>query len=304
MNIDNFCVMNLSKYINYDTNNMEYITIYYNYYDYCSKRSIKLFAYPNNKLCIPKNTTIEGNKINKDKIQELINEKVLNVKTYESLKIEKSIYSQDVEFEFINNYLLIDKKELYQIIGSIDRDNINFCLDGNLIKMYKRTEMMNQILEALYKKDFPGIYHSILRRNLNSTHLGFLIKEVLFDSKYKLISEAFTLENINEIIEFFNKWTYTDYLRNYYFYDEFLKLKSTNTKLKFLLDKEIIIKKHYYKLKKILSSSNRDKEFINKIFEFITLGENVLCIKEIYDIIEEYDINMIIQDKNKKCIIQ
>lgn len=295
----------INNYIKRDQNNNDYIEVYYNYYDYTNKEFRSMLIHISKKnLIIPKGTLLYGNKINENVIAELLSKSLLKINNDESLSIKNNFYIKKVYFEFNQDYRIdtFKLKDFFDIVGCIDRYRYNFSdsiIYMNRSKYYNNlTSIMNQIIETLIKKEYPQIYGDIFNGYLYRTYFGFLIRLLFFDSKYKIKDELFNLDNINDLIKFFNEWTGNKYLSQYYFYDDFSKAKTINKKIWYLYENNLIIEKHYKKLKRL---SNKQNSLIDYIINKIDKS-TIEYIKEIYDLIDSED-ELLYINKPKNCII-
>lgn len=297
--------MEINNYIKKDQYNDDYIEVYYNYYDYTNRkyRSILIYFYKK-KIIIPKGTIIYKNKINEEIITELFDKSILKINKDESSSIKMNSYIKEVYFEF-NEYYQINKfkiKDFFNLVGSIDRDLYkfnNYITYTNCLGYDNLISIMNQILEILIEKEYPIFFHNIFDTYLYRTYFGFFIRLLFFDKNNKIIKELFTMDKINDFIKFFNEWTGNKYLSQYNFYNNFSKAKTTNKKIQHLYENNLIIEKHYNKLKRL--SNNNQKNLINYIINKIETS-TIEFIKEMYDLIDSEDELFFIK-KQKNCII-
>jgi hypothetical protein len=282
------------EYINKNTNNEEYIKLYYHSSD-------DIF-YPihiyKTKYIIPQNTTIRYNKVNKNFIKHLIKWNYLEA------IVDKVTYIFTRDYELSNELLLTSNQEnsmliLYtKILGYNDSFPTRFVakkmLYYNLFLFNTETEL--NIIKRMDKNKVPKIYMKYIK-TLSQLHLGSFVKIFLEVNDYD-----FDINKINELLTFYYTWL-PDYhwdLGCFWEIVDLLDIKKDNEKIEHMYKKGLIILEHKKKLLKLLRRN--ENYYIQMIFKLLDKKARYNNIYQIYKIIEDIEDDLL--SENKCCIIQ
>jgi hypothetical protein len=285
--------------------NEEYIHLNYNYYDYTNKQSRTIIVHVyQNYIMIPQNSILYGNHHNQNKIMELLQSKIIKLDKKPGILVEHNLEVIQINYVFVQDYKMDkDLKEFFKVVGCVDMNMRNFNMERQLIKNINLnySKMLDQILHTLNQKDLPKFYYNIFRF-YSQTYLGFFIRLIFFDSKYNLFSGKFTLNNIDILLRFYQKWLGPKFLSNYILIDRLHQIKKSGLRINFLFHSGLISKNHYKKLYNLLNHKNK---LINNLCEFILPNTTIDFIKEMYNCIEDEDEFLIAFNQTKhKCLIQ
>jgi hypothetical protein len=285
-----------------------YLKLIYNYYKNDRPLSIVLHIY-NNYMVIPFGSYIYYNNMdNHEMIQSLLEKEIIEQEKYHEVidndTITRYKYKFNRDYSFINTPNLQDQlMNFYRLVG-YGCDKTNYLLFNinsyTVISTSNRIRYAILLEEQLLKKRLPIIYKHLFGSFIFSI-FGCILVDLLFKDE-DLIEELITLDNINQIAKFFMDWKGVENLNKLKIMDEFFKLSKKKAKINFLFENGFIIHDHKFKLLKLKKRKNFG--LIEYIFDLIKKNFTIFDVKNIYELIDAEDDNIITIYKEKKCMIQ
>lgn len=281
----------LDKFLNKDKDGNEYLTIYYQYPTNNYEKTITLNVYTNHFI-IPKGTEVyRANDKNRNFVKEEI---------YEYKDERRHEYIKKYYYYFEEDFKVPTIKEFYKAIGDNNPDHRRFTRKARESICYDYTYYTNKLVLVLLKNDLPIIYHNIINSFCRS-HLCPFVLEYFLDENSEIAKERVNMEDIQKFIDFYEKWMGKQSFSHWNFIDDLKKDNSLYSKIDILYKDKIIIKRHKYKLQRLLKNN---EQFALDIVNLVIKDSYVSNIKIIYDMIENEDVDFYINNKsNKDCII-